>query len=533
MRVENKIADNLYYNKAFDFLDNGERDSAFLYFSKAKEAFISLNDSLGAGKSLVNMAIIEADNGDYFGSQETSMLATTYLQPDNETNYPALSSNYNSLGITENNLRNYKAALKYYKLALGFSKDSSTIKIYKNNIANSYKFLKKYDSAISIYEKLKFDTTESSRLRVLDNLAYTKFLQNQSYDAEPELLKVLKIRENKKDLWGQNASHAHLSDYFTLKNEKKALFHAQKMRTISYQIKSADDQLEALQKLISLETRPQSRYYFKVFQKLNDSVQTARNKAKNQFALIRYETEKNKSDFLNSQAENERKENQILKQYFALALLATGLCSAFFWYRKRKKYLEQEKQIRVKETELKMSKKVHDVVANGIYQVMTKIENLDEFDKEQTLDELELVYEKSRDISYEPAETGLSFSKKITQTAKPYTTPQNEITLIGNDEDLWNKIPENLKTDLLIIFRELLVNMKKHSRATNTSVKFQLYEGEFKMTYMDNGVGLGAEFTEKNGLKNTGNRIAVFGGRINFEHPEKGLKINIQIPVKQ
>jgi hypothetical protein len=45
------------------------------------------------------------------------------------------------------------------------------------------------------------------------------------------------------------------------------------------------------------------------------------------------------------------------------------------------------------------------MLANGIYQVMTKIENQENFDKEEALDELEFVYEKSRDISYEKPET--------------------------------------------------------------------------------------------------------------------------------
>ena len=528
----NASSDNIFYTKALNSLDHHQRDSAFIYFFKAKDTFIAHKDSIGTGKCLVNMAIIEADNGDYFGSQETSISATKYINSNNKKSHSLLSSNYNNLGITTNNLQNYEGAIRFYKLAIRFSIDSLAIKMFESNIANTYKYVKKYDSAISIYEKLKIDENQTNKLRVLDNLAFTKFLQNKNYNAEKELYDVLEIREIEKDFWGQNSSQSHLSDYFLDRNKKKSLFHARKMYEIATQLKSPDDQLEALQKLINLEPETQSKFYFNVYQKLNDSLQNSRNRAKNQFALIRYETEKNKTDFLKSQADNIRKQNQILKQYFALVLLAIGIVIGIFWYKKRKKLVAQEKEFRIKEIELKFSKKVHDVVANGIYQVMTKIENLDHFDKNDTLDELEYVYEKSRDISYHTEENNSNFSTKILQIANPYSVKNLEITLIGNEQELWEKISEQLKSEILIIFRELLVNMKKHSQAKTVSIKFQIIENELFINYFDNGIGLNNEFSKKNGLQNTENRIAVFGGSITFENPKKGLKITINIPVK-
>jgi gentisate 1,2-dioxygenase len=65
-----------------------------------------------------------------------------------------------------------------------------------------------------------------------------------------------------------------------------------KMYNAAKEIKNPDDQLEALQKLIALEPSEKSKFYFSKYQKINDSLQNARSKAKNQFALIRYETEK-------------------------------------------------------------------------------------------------------------------------------------------------------------------------------------------------------------------------------------------------
>lgn len=40
--------------------------------------------------------------------------------------------------------------------------------------------------------------------KILDNLKFSRnFFKNKNYNAEPELNKALKIREEENDLWGQ------------------------------------------------------------------------------------------------------------------------------------------------------------------------------------------------------------------------------------------------------------------------------------------------------------------------------------------
>ena len=362
----------------------------------------------------------------------------------------------------------------------------------------------------------------------MNNLGRCLFAENKNINVLNYFLQSLKIRESKQDYWGLNSSYATLADYYKEKEPQKALFYAGKMYNIAQKIESPDDRLEALEKLITLEKSDHSKKYFSEYQKLNDSLQTARAKARNQFALIRYETEKAKT-------ENIEKENYIFRQRVSIAFLVTGLLVGLFWFLRRKKRLEQEKEIQVKNTQIKYSKKIHDVVANGLYQTMVEVENQEELDKEKLLDKLEKMYEESRDIAHEDLNEQLEkeFSVKLFEMISSYSSPQQKVLVIGNEQTIWQNVSQNIQSEIFYALRELMINMKKHSQATLVSVKFEKIENILKIKYTDNGLGMGnAENKKLSGIKNTENRIENIGGDINFEkNLQKGLQVNMSIPI--
>ncbi|AVF46690.1 histidine kinase [Elizabethkingia anophelis] len=528
--------DNPYYEKAWSYLDKKDPINAFLNFNKAKEIYLKNNDSLGVGKCLMNMGIILTDQGDYFGAQETSLEAMKYLKEDIKADYNYINANYNNLGIASYNLKDYMKALKFYDLAIKFSSDSKDIITYSNNEANTYREQKKYPEALKVYNQiLKENNNKKSTeySRALTNLAKTKWLQNANYNPVSELKEALNIRLQEQDLWGQNSSYAHLADYYTQTKPDSALIYATKMYGVAKTLRSPDDQIEALQKLIILENPEKSKQYFLTYQKLNDSLQTARSKAKNQFALIRYETEKNKADFQKAQADNVKKQNQILKQYAGLGILGLILIGGGVWYRRRKKILQQEKELEVKKTELRYSKKVHDVVANGIHRVMTKLENQEHIDKDTMLDDLEIVYEKSRDISYDHEKNNdLSFGEKLTEMLKSYSSDDLQLVIIGNEEIHWDKLNKNTQAEVFYVLQELMTNMKKHSKATRVVIIMSRINEEITIRYTDNGVGCD-KLSPKNGIKNTGNRMESIGGTINFDAVSgEGFKAELKFSVQ-
>lgn len=531
------IVSNNTYDKAWDLMQSNESDSAFYYFNVAKQEFIEDGDQLGAGKALMNSAIIQADGGDYFGSEESCILALKYLYEAKDTEY--LVSTYNAIAISRKNLKDFRTALNWYEKAFQTSKDSLEKVAISSNIAVANTKLGEYNTSIKIFENLLnsriSDKNQKIKAKIVDNLAFTKFLQSKNYNAEPELDEALKIRVNEEDLWGQNASHAHLADYFAEKNPEKSLVHAHKMYELAKKLKSPDDQIEALQKLVNLENTANSKRYFRKYLLLNDSLQTARNKAKNQYALIRYDTEKNRADFLKSEARIIEKSYQLLQRNIALAIALIAMILGVFWYKKRKLRLQQEKELEVKNTELKFSKKIHDVVSNGVYQVMSEIENTNTIDKGKILNKLENLYEKSRDISYEnTAENAAhNFKSTIYNLVNSFQSEVLKPVIIGNEEDLWWQVSPKVKEEIVIILQELLVNMKKHSKAKKMKLLFEKTDNQLDIIYTDDGIGFGKNILKKNGLQNTETRIFSCNGTLKFDQTiEKGTKIEISFPLK-
>ena len=527
--------DSDIYNKAFDFKVAGKLDSAFVYFNQAKDGFLKTQDSLGVGKCLLNMAIISTSSGDYFGGQETSLKAIEFFNPSKENQQIYIKSNYNNLGLATDYLGSYSKAISFYNQSLLYTTGVEATCIVKNNIANIHRARGDYAKAISIYSLLlKEQISRMEFSRILSNLAFTKWLQTPSYNPIPELQKALKIRLEDNDLWGQNGSYTQLADYYFDKNPDSALLYSTKMYRVAQGINSANDQILALQKMIKLSPAQQVKPYFLRYSKLEDSVQHAHLIAKNQFAVIRYETEKHKAKFLKSQVENAQKQRNIFVQWFALAALVVGIIVTILWFRKRNKLLKQEKDLEIKDTELKYVKKIHDRVANKVYQVMTEVENIPDLSRDDILDKLEVIYGISRDISYETVEVQQrdNFSEKLDKMLKSYTSQTIKVFSNGNIEALWKDVNIFSQSEIFCVLQELMTNMNKHSLATNVTLNFSKENNFIKINYKDNGVGLSEALKFKNGLTNTGNRINAINGTITFDTKiEKGLKIDIAFPI--
>ena len=531
--IAKKKENNPLYDRAFEYSDQNKTDSAFLYFDKAKDIFLQQRDSLGVGKCLLNMAIISTDNGDYFGGQELSVNATPFFDKRVPKHHIFIKSNLNNLGLASENLKDYSQAITFYTEALNYTTGVNPEAVLKNNIGNIYRKRKAYQKAIVIYQSILNQSINSeTSARVLSNLALTKWLQNPSYKAAPELLKALAIRKKNNRLLELNASYAHLADYYTNSKPDSALFYANKRYQNAKVINRVDDRLEGLQKLIRISPPSASKQYFQTYQNLNDSIQTVRTAAKNQFAVIRYDSEKNKANFLKAQAENIEKQKDILLRNIGIGTLGLCLVLGYFLYQRRQKNLRQEKEIEVKKTELKYVKKIHDRVANRVYQVMSEVENTTEIDKNDLADKLDVIYKISRDLSYDSKDINNeeSFSIELSKMLYAYASAETNITLEGGGEKLWEAINDDTKAEVFCILQELMTNMKKHSGADTVTLNFKRENDRITVLYEDNGKGMEV-LTPKNGLRNTETRIESISGHITFDtKPDEGLRVEFSFP---
>lgn len=539
--VKENTSSNPFYDIAFTYREAGKEDSAFLYFNKAKELFLQQKNRFGAGKCLVNMAIISTNKGDNYGGQEISVNAIAFLDGKNNDHHTYIKSNFNNLGITASNLKEYELAIKFYTQALKYTTDSTDNLVVKNNIALAYRNQKKYKTSLTIFGKIL--AKEVSDLKILakltSNYNYTKWLANPNYNAAPQLLKALKIRKTINDKLGQNASNAELCNYYAKSQPDSALYYAKEMYKVATEINSADDKLEALEKLINFDNSNNTKPYFKIYKVLDDSLRTARSAAKNQFALIRYESEKNKADNFKLQQDNTQKKYEIIQRNIIICgiiiLTIGGVIFTYNSFKKRKQKIESDALKSIQDNRLKTSKKIHDVVANGLYRVMTEIENRNYIDKDEVLDRLDIMYQKSRDISYEVEEIITAdepLNQKFTRLFDSFKTPEINIVIKGNTPDFWLNTSPVVRLELEHVLQELMVNMRRHSKATLVEINFEKTENHLKINYLDNGVGIKKPLNFNNGLTNTGNRIDFINGKITFDtNIESGLRIKISVPL--
>ena len=305
-------------------------------------------------------------------------------------------------------------------------------------------------------------------------------------------------------------------------------------------VNNVNDRLESLELLIKNSTGNQSKKFTTNYLRINDSLNKATQKAKNQFAKIKYDStkEKNENQLLKAQKiENALElEQQKNRNYVSYFLIFIGILSTVFLYYYLKNKSKKEKEKAVYESETRISKKLHDELANDVYQTMAFAETQDlqnPIKKETLLDNLDKIYARTRNISRENSkiETGVKFEEELKEMLSGYTNNQAQIIIKDNGDINWAKIHPEKKIALHRVLQELMVNMKKHSQCSFAVISFESNEKSIEINYSDNGIGTDNNLILKNGLHNVENRIHAIDGTITFDiETNKGFKAKIAIP---
>lgn len=510
--------------KALQLEQEWKYDSAFYYFNKAKLS-CSEDEKEKIIYALYNIAVIQQNKCDYSGSEET---ATEALKTDPQHN-KNINSIYNLLGIAYQEQFDYLNALKYYTLSLNATKSEIQKCIIKNNIGYVLLESQKYKAAAKILnEILQNEVLIEDRLnyaKVLDNLGYAHFKLNDQ-KALPYLTQSLHIRDSLKDDFELIPSYIHLSEYYQSTNPKLAKDFALKAYQSATKTSSSDERVLSLKFLIQNSDSKDIKSLALKQMSISDSNNKVRLIAKNQFAKIKYDS---------SVAVQEGEKQKSEKQFFILLFVFVSLLSVVVFFAIRFKNNLKLKKITY-ETETRISKKLHDELANDLFNAMTyaDTQNLNEPNKKEVLVEnLDKIYIQARNISKENSEidTSENFENILKDMLSSYNSNAINVIINKSASINWLKIKKETKIVHYRILQELMVNMKKHSQCSLAVISFENHKNTVAINYSDNGIGSPELLNLKRGLQNVENRVESINGTITFETaPGKGFKARMIVP---
>ncbi|MFT6930878.1 MAG: tetratricopeptide (TPR) repeat protein [Sediminicola sp.] len=514
-------------------------DEAFTYYNEAFKIDIRLEDYEAAADMLNAMANIQKGLGDYIGSQITAVEGLKYLE--GITNYRTESALYHIISVCFKELGDNKDALLWNDKAIQMAHEhpedisKSTLVIFQTTRANILVKYEKYQEAITLYATLLEavdQNNEKEKARILDNLAFTYWLSGErNSNNEDDFLKALELRLKINDLSGLTSSYIHLTQYYLEFDKVKSLEYAEKAYHITMTKNNPISTLEALDYIIRLknELGKNATSEALAYSQIRNGLEKSNQMIRRIYATTKYDNDQLSKDVLLLKTTTAEKEKQNILYLSSFIVVLMGF-SLLFIILKRRHRLEKIRESY--KTETRISKKVHDELANDVYQLMIQLEASK--NNHDLLDSMEKIYLRTRDISKENngVHTDHRYSEELTTMLGGYTPSHAKIYIQDLDDIPWQKIDKEKKIALYRVLQELMTNMKKHSEASLVALTFKKTGKSILISYTDNGKG--ATIDDKkygNGLHNVENRIAAIQGSFTFNSQlGEGFKAEIKFP---
>lgn len=508
----------------------------YLFFESATKKSLEANDTLNSIYNLSILSIADFELGFLHDSQKDAVHALKLLD-EMEMSVWKLEmsvSIHNSLGKTHRALGDSKKALNSYDKVLELTNILNDSVTAYNNKGNVYKDENKDQKALRQYllgYTVSLRNTDSiENARVLDNLGYIQSkLQNPQ--GFKKMKEALKIRILKNDYSGLFASYSNFSKYYKQKGQlDSALFYAKELYKLAKDHHGLKYQQEALSILLKLDGSPNTKEYINI----TDTLTKWKLKQGVKYSHVKYDADKERQKALTQklQSDEEKKRQRLIFGGLGIILL---LLSLFLYFIQKIKYKREKTKEVIRETfqtERRLSKKVHDELANDMSDTLNYIDNHDKIPndvKDYLLDRLDDLYDRTRDIS---AEIDGFDSKDFAKSLKFLITQHNTegfkvITNVTTGIN-WDKISDHKKINVYRTLQELLVNMRKHSKATEVTVIFKSEGKKHYINYTDNGIGIEIENVHLRGLQNAETRIKNIGGSITFNSSKgNGFKAHL------
>ncbi|NUY79674.1 hypothetical protein HUK80_02105 [Flavobacterium sp. MAH-1] len=523
--------------KAVAFHDIHQLDSAFTYYNKAKELYIRAKDSANTAYVLLKTCEILYEYNDYDELQTTAVEALHYLNTKRDTAY--LPSVYTHLERSFAMSEDLKNAEIYYRLGKRYASTDFEKATFDNNFAHANILQGNFDKAFEILSaaKTKYNLSDTLpiKAKILDNYGFSAFKAHRKVDGDPMAL-ALELRKRNNDTNGLITSYLNLAEVELSSNRDSSLAKAMLAEKIAKENKSAYDRLEVLRFLVKNADAPASKKYAIDFVRLDDSLKSASGKAKNSFALIKYNFWKEREKRIQDEARHQLEKQD---ERFVWTLLLLVLTIAILWLVAY--FVRRSKRIKRKasyDTEVRISGRLHDDLANDVHRTIVFAETNDLSDKENKetlLNRLDTIYSGTRSISHDHGEIPHQedFGNYLRALLQEYNSDERAVLAQGIQSVNWQKIERFKRIELSRVIQELLTNMRKHSDCSHSFFAFGQSGKKVRITYSDNGKGTTDDTQKrKNGLRIMENRISGLGGTATFDsEPGKGFRAEIEISI--
>ncbi|WP_147296395.1 tetratricopeptide repeat-containing sensor histidine kinase [Lutibacter oceani] len=544
-------------------------DSAYYHFHKAYENFKIAKHDYYTAKMLYNMAFIQGRLKDYTGSEVLIFEAITRFEK--EKKYEMLYQSYNYLGLIYSNLEEFDKAVFYHNKAIDYLKNVNDKKNFKewslSNLGLVYQKLNNFEKAIQNFQKaLKYRDLKTQDpnfyARLIDNIAYTKFLRGDTINIAEDLYKSLYIRDSLNNISGLVISKRHLSEFFAAKKDTTlAIKLANDAYNLAGQVDNNRDKLATLL-LLSNVDNSKSNKYLKEYVHLNDSLQIEDRKIRNKFTRIRFET-----DEYIQETEKLSKEKVLISLGGFLTIVILTFAYIMRVQRTRNKELlfekEQQKsnheifslmlkqQSKLEEGRLKerhrISEDLHDGVLGKIFGARLGLGFLNikgdtiTIEKHKYyIDELQNIEKEIRTISHELKNEILSskedFSKIIEDLIEKKTKLDGlEYDFYCSQNIFWDSINDDIKINFYRILQEAIQNIIKYAKASSVEVSIDRDKDQLELFIKDNGIGFDIHDKRKGiGLKNMESRAKKLQGILKVNSiKNNGTTIFVRCPIQK
>jgi signal transduction histidine kinase len=233
----------------------------------------------------------------------------------------------------------------------------------------------------------------------------------------------------------------------------------------------------------------------------------------------------------------------------ALAFAVLALVAALHWRRltSQRRLQEVKHQQALATEKARIAADMHDELGA----TLTQISILGEVAKSQTVDAaqtrstLDRISEAAREVTTRMSELVWATNPyndtldNLVAALREYAASQLDSSTVESCLEFPESVPEcrvsaTFRRNLLLVLKEALHNIVKHSQATRVTVHLEVGERELHLKIADNGLGFDPSCPRKrgNGLGNMERRIRDLGGRFELSSQAgEGVRIDCRIPI--